>query len=385
MDRDHTDQLLTDLAEARRKKKRRHDSTKTPPGSPPHQPPPPPPLVGLSGTSISFGAFRSSQLPPPPSNNQSDQSKSTAAPSSSKTVHSSDDEDIRSDHIPKVNLKQDWWKPLPEEDRPATPELTWSIPSSDLPVPINKWASALVSTYAPPPENSLLAQTGDMANIYGLSTNGERMRTNITDKVGDAIIRYNVSKTTTTGWSTRSDEKRPIILGCWRASLAYGTGSVVDDEECVVCHIVAMYGISTGGSQQTTLYICSLALYSIYYEGDRKAWKDVDRSKEFMFAIQKWLKTRRIFCNLECFIGERSYAFLLVVLPEHPSDTKVLTMKMEILLEPSSNKLLVEKYEYAGLMVTLTRTPEGITHKTRMIKRFTVDDDLKESLNITQV
>ncbi|GKE71103.1 hypothetical protein Tco_1529175, partial [Tanacetum coccineum] len=78
-------------------------------------------------------------------------------------VHSFDDEDIGSDHIPKVNLKQDWWKPLPEEDRPATPEPVWSIPSSDLPVPINNWASALASTYAPPPENSLLDQTGDIA------------------------------------------------------------------------------------------------------------------------------------------------------------------------------------------------------------------------------
>ncbi|GKA70897.1 hypothetical protein Tco_0777036 [Tanacetum coccineum] len=56
MDRDHIDQLLTDLAEARRKKKRRHDSPKTPPGSPPHQPPPPLPPAGLSGTSGSFGA-----------------------------------------------------------------------------------------------------------------------------------------------------------------------------------------------------------------------------------------------------------------------------------------------------------------------------------------
>ncbi|GKG45205.1 hypothetical protein Tco_0495283, partial [Tanacetum coccineum] len=73
-----------------------------------------------------------------------------------KQAHSSDDEEIRNDHIPKVNLKQDWWKPLSEEDRPATPEPAWSIPSSD-------WASALASTYAPPPENSLLAQTGDMA------------------------------------------------------------------------------------------------------------------------------------------------------------------------------------------------------------------------------
>ncbi|GJW98014.1 hypothetical protein Tco_0179822 [Tanacetum coccineum] len=72
-------------------------------------------------------------------------------------VHSSDDDDIKNDHIPKVNLKQDWWKPLPKEDRPAIPEPVWSIPSSDLLVPINNWASALASTYAPPPENSLHA------------------------------------------------------------------------------------------------------------------------------------------------------------------------------------------------------------------------------------
>nr|GEU84871.1 hypothetical protein [Tanacetum cinerariifolium] len=62
-----------------------------------------------------------------------------------------------------VNLTQNWWKPLSEEDRPATPEPAWSIPSFDLTVPMNNWASALASTYAPPPENSLLAQTDDMA------------------------------------------------------------------------------------------------------------------------------------------------------------------------------------------------------------------------------
>ncbi|GJZ80159.1 hypothetical protein Tco_0644996 [Tanacetum coccineum] len=76
-------------------------------------------------------------------------------------VHSSGDEDIGHDHIPTVNLKQNWWKPL-TEDNPATPEPAWSIPSSDLHVPMNNWASALASTYATP-ENSLLAQTGDMA------------------------------------------------------------------------------------------------------------------------------------------------------------------------------------------------------------------------------
>ncbi|GKE81917.1 hypothetical protein Tco_1551917, partial [Tanacetum coccineum] len=40
---------------------------------------------------------------------------------------------------------------------------------------------------------------------------------------------------------------------------------------------------------------------------DTQFWtrKDVERSKEFMFAIQKRLKTRRIFRNLESFVGGR--------------------------------------------------------------------------------
>ncbi|GKE97352.1 hypothetical protein Tco_0020703, partial [Tanacetum coccineum] len=236
MDRDHFDQLLTDLAKARRKKKKRHDSPKTPPGSPPHQPPPPPPPAGPSGTS---GASGSSQLPPPPpppSTNQSDQSKSTAAPSSSKTAASAEytawttpDTRLKPSvsSIPEDLHRTDWWKPLLEEDKPATPEPAWFIPSSDLPVPMNNWASALASTYAPPPENSLLAQTGDMAifmdwfcnkqgiteltqkdlegpafeiikffhpNVIHLQYQMEECHKLLTDKVDDAIIRYNVSK-----------------------------------------------------------------------------------------------------------------------------------------------------------------------------------------------
>ncbi|GJY27465.1 hypothetical protein Tco_0403232 [Tanacetum coccineum] len=260
MARDHTDQLLTDLAKAQRKKKKRHNSPKTPPGSPPYQPPPPPPPAGLSGTP---GASGSSHLPPPPSTHQSDQSTSTDASSSSKTaalaeymawtttdtrlkpsflsipeelhmdddttpdeqVQSSGDEDIGHDHIPTVNLRLNWWKPL-TEDRPATPEPAWSIPSSYLPVLVNNWASALASTYAPPPENSLLAQTGDMTisidwfckkqgitelkqqdlegpayelvkvfhpNVIHLQYQMEECHKLLIDQVDESILRYNLS------------------------------------------------------------------------------------------------------------------------------------------------------------------------------------------------
>ncbi|GKE45052.1 hypothetical protein Tco_1472336, partial [Tanacetum coccineum] len=180
MARDHTDQLLTDLAEAQRKKKKRHASPKTPPGSPPHQPHPLPPPAGSSGTLRAFRASESSQLPPPPpppSTHQSDQSISTAALSSLKTAGSAEyiawtttDTRLKLSvssipeelHMDDDSTLDEQWKPL-TEDRPATPEPAWSIPSSDLPVLVNNWASALASTYAPPLENSLLAQTGDMA------------------------------------------------------------------------------------------------------------------------------------------------------------------------------------------------------------------------------
>ncbi|GJW80461.1 hypothetical protein Tco_0144436 [Tanacetum coccineum] len=98
----------------------------------------------------------------------------------------SDDEDISSRHIPKVPRNQAWFKPLSEEERPATPEPTWSIPSSSLPVPINNWASALASSYESLPENSLLSQTGDIGM--------EECHKLLTNQVDEGLLRYNVSR-----------------------------------------------------------------------------------------------------------------------------------------------------------------------------------------------
>ncbi|GJW83777.1 hypothetical protein Tco_0156922 [Tanacetum coccineum] len=320
MARDHTDQLLTDLAEAQRKKKKRRDSPKTPPGSLPHQPPPPPPPAGSSGTPGSSGASRPSQLPPPPppppppSTNQRDQSTGTDAPSSSKILHMDDD-----------TTHDEQWKPL-TEDRPATPEPAWSIPSSDLPVPVNNWASALASTYAPPPENSLLAQTGDMAifmdwfckkqgitelkqqdlegpayeivkvfhpNVIHLQYQMEECHKLLTDQVDESIIRYNVSKPLPLGGppgqvTIQSDfffnkdleylrygrkSGRPA-LSISKMKAAYypdvGLEQMVPDqmwieEECKY-DIAAMYGISHWWFQRQRFYIDRHTS-----EGDRRA------------------------------------------------------------------------------------------------------------------
>ncbi|GJY39227.1 retrovirus-related pol polyprotein from transposon TNT 1-94 [Tanacetum coccineum] len=234
MARDHIDQLLTDLAEERRKKKKRRDSPKTPPGSPPDQPPPPPLPAGTDALSLSKTVASAeytdwtttdTRLKPfvlsiPKELHMDDDT------THDEQVQSSGDEDIGHDHIPTVNLRQNWWKPL-TKDRPTTPEPAWSIPSSDLPVPVNNWAFALASTYAPPPENSLLAQTRDMAifmvwfckkqgitelkqqdledpayeivkvfhpNVIHLQYQIEECHKLLTDPVDESIIRYNVNK-----------------------------------------------------------------------------------------------------------------------------------------------------------------------------------------------
>nr|GEW43221.1 retrovirus-related Pol polyprotein from transposon TNT 1-94 [Tanacetum cinerariifolium] len=81
----------------------------------------------------------------------------------------SDDEDSRNDHLPIADLRKGWWKPLPAEERLATLEPTWTIPSSNVSNVQNNWATALASTYVTPAKKSLLAKTGYVMNFMNWS------------------------------------------------------------------------------------------------------------------------------------------------------------------------------------------------------------------------
>nr|GEU43927.1 histone deacetylase 14 [Tanacetum cinerariifolium] len=408
MNHDHTDELLKYLAEARKKKKRVaiHQKRHLAPSS----------SKTAALTEYKAWTMTDTRLRPSISSIPKDLHMDDGMAPDSQ-VHSSDDEDIRNAHIPKVNLWQDYWKPL-EEDRPATPEPAWSIPSSDLPVLKNTWASALTSTYSPPPEDSLLAQTGPAfelvkvfhPNVIHLQYQMEECHKLLTDSVDESIIRHNVSK--------------PLPLGGppGQMKAAYypdvGLEKLVPDqmwieEECkydivAIIEVFSMYGYDymkkivlrkadlnehiiaerdfkyLYPSDFEDLYLLNLQGHlnhlppkdkkiltiavnlwtrhlvirqhvedfqlgiksyqtqlnltkprcdttSFEYKHDftidaaldyqvkeikvnrmnpglnARFWtrKDVDRSKEFMFAIQKRLKTRRIFYNLESFAGGR--------------------------------------------------------------------------------
>ncbi|GJY73232.1 hypothetical protein Tco_0477663 [Tanacetum coccineum] len=160
LERDYSNQLLSDLEEARRKKRKKCSSPRTPSGSPPSQPPPPPPPAGASGALCTSGASGSSQFPPPtppPSTGTSGsaQQQGSKAPSSSKTAASTPQSmawtisDTRYEStVVSAAHESSPTDSLMNED---------SIPEEH--------ATVLVSSYEPHAENSSLAKIGDMTTF----------------------------------------------------------------------------------------------------------------------------------------------------------------------------------------------------------------------------
>ncbi|GJY77881.1 hypothetical protein Tco_0483682 [Tanacetum coccineum] len=118
------------------------------------------------------------QDPPPPPTKESEQ-KAPSSSSKQKTiphfeqpvdevpipddVNISYSEDTDTAHLPKIKTRVDWLEPVPEEDRPETPEPDWVIPPNDLPEPENNWANAFANSYQDPKENKLLQKTSDIS------------------------------------------------------------------------------------------------------------------------------------------------------------------------------------------------------------------------------
>ncbi|GKE46530.1 hypothetical protein Tco_1477788 [Tanacetum coccineum] len=154
----------SDLDEARKKKRKRRESPRTPPGSPHYHPPPPVGASSAPGSAQQQGSKASSSSKTAASTHQS-MAWTTSDTRYESTGFTATQETSPSDDLMQDDSILDEHKPLPEEDRPATPEHAWTIPSSNVSDIENNWASALVSTYEPPDENSLLAKIGDMTTF----------------------------------------------------------------------------------------------------------------------------------------------------------------------------------------------------------------------------
>ncbi|GJX89816.1 hypothetical protein Tco_0343142 [Tanacetum coccineum] len=260
----------------------------------------------------------------------------------------SDDEDSGSKHIPKVSLNHEWFKPLSKKERHATPELAWSIPSSSLPVPNNNWASALASSF--------------MEEYHKLLTN----------QVDEGLLRYNVSRPLPLGgppgqvmiqtslhpqtWSIYDLAKVSLLVVKRPNFTSSDTQMPPTKRYCRLTWILKLFGgievlFTLRGLTLKTWYLAKSSRFLNTYAKDKKAsltaitiwirnlvienwvmimrfneihkfsdgtlqfWttNDVIKSKQFMFAIQKRLKLRQIFQNLESFIDLKSLTIILVV------------------------------------------------------------------------
>ncbi|GJS57495.1 uncharacterized mitochondrial protein-like protein [Tanacetum coccineum] len=80
-------------------------------------------------------------------------------------MHVSDPEDADNAHIPKIPDTTTWFRPIPEEERPASPEPEWVIPPIDLPKANYNWANTLSKTHQDPDENKLHNKIDDIGSF----------------------------------------------------------------------------------------------------------------------------------------------------------------------------------------------------------------------------
>nr|GEW60596.1 hypothetical protein [Tanacetum cinerariifolium] len=107
--------------------------------------------------------------------------------------------------------------------------------------------------------------------------------------------------------------------------------------------------------------------------------KDVTRSKEFIYAIEQRLKTRRIFCNLECFVGGRNWRDL-------PRDNPLVSIEVlgyDIKRSKCENKGIVP----TEMELELEQTQQGSSHEVsniRVIPKYHSEDGNPARANIKQ-
>ncbi|GJV27291.1 hypothetical protein Tco_1383739 [Tanacetum coccineum] len=134
--------------------------------SPPPPPPPSPPSPEALGAPRAPGALGALSSSKTVASTQQSLAWTTSDTRYESATFTATQETSPTDNlINDDSILDEQWKPLPEEERPATPKPAWTIPSSNVLDVENNWAFALVSTYEPPAENSLLAKTGDMTTF----------------------------------------------------------------------------------------------------------------------------------------------------------------------------------------------------------------------------
>ncbi|GKB08373.1 hypothetical protein Tco_0836657 [Tanacetum coccineum] len=222
-----------------------------------------------------------------------------------------------------------------EEDTPETPEPDWVIPLNDLPETENNWADALAKTYNDLEENKLLRKTRDMGSFIKWYCkqigNKKLVKANFEDKIdlmnpkGDNERRnaLSISKLKVAYYPDYGLEE--LVPSLWieskrdyDISAAYGIShwwfkckefyitrhSATFDRNAVRSHID---GTLTRILEKLDYMVKDYELFKFNPGMENRTWTEDDkrRSQEFIKLIERRLKIRRIFRNLESFVSGR--------------------------------------------------------------------------------
>nr|GEZ65089.1 hypothetical protein [Tanacetum cinerariifolium] len=352
MNRDHSKELAQDLAEARKKKKKSHESSKMPPGSPSHQPPPPPPPAGSAtprplktAASAEYQAWTTTNIRLRPSISLTPEDLEIDEDMAlDEQAQSSDDEDIGSAHIPTSG------RPHTKSQRQQTTTTGWSTWSSHNPIRLLLQQRFEYLRYDSKGRRPALS-ISKMKAAYYLYAGLEQM---VPDQfwieeeckydIAAIIVRTHMWILSIVRIKVFSmygyDYMKKIVL-C-RANLneyviAKRDFKYLYPSDFEDLHLLKLQGhlnhlppkdkkilttpmmmrvneihkFSDGTLQQIDealdYRIKEFRINRMNPGLNTRFWtrKDMDRSKAFMFAIQRRLKTRMIFRNLESFVGGR--------------------------------------------------------------------------------
>ncbi|GJU42209.1 retrovirus-related pol polyprotein from transposon TNT 1-94 [Tanacetum coccineum] len=108
-----------------------------------------------------------------------------------------------------------WFKPIPEGERPATPEPEWTIPPNDFPEPENNWANTYATTYQVPRRTSFKGRHNDIRSfIQNGSTDEQEEEALQTDLEGPLL---NIVK----AFIEQRDKERKIALSISKLKAAH--------------------------------------------------------------------------------------------------------------------------------------------------------------------
>ncbi|GJS33477.1 hypothetical protein Tco_0531859 [Tanacetum coccineum] len=398
MDRDHLDQLQADLAKARKKRRKRSDSPRTPFGSPPPPPPPPPPPTCASGAPDNL--INDDSIPDEqtiPSSNVSDVENNWAS-----ALVSTNETPVENSLLAKTRdmttfMNRSRWRSV---TRCLQIRLTRRIRKGSRPaLSISKMKAARYPDFGLEllvPEQMWIDEvcTYDISATYGISHWWFNRQKFYIERHDSPSHRREVRKhmrilsVIRIKAYSRYGDFEDLNLLLLQGHLDHLSGSdkrydtkgfefkhdytiikspravvfPVNNNERKIIRFNEIYKFSDG----TLTNILEALDYRVKeYKVNR--FNPVDIEKVAVRSSLRSLKPKctiesrakrssinlirtlfHITCsshNVKTRVIIRVLRIILVVLPEHPSDTYVFTIKMEILLEPTSNKLMVGDFD----------------------------------------